>query len=224
MDGDKAAVFPEMASLAPEGERGVAKVVHLNLAGEAARTACYVAGEYIPTPSGAYALLMVRDRDGRTSCMMSDLSYEHSTCEELVQRAQGQVLIAGLGLGMILHPILAKSDVTSVTVIEKYADVIDLIHPTLPVTSKLKIHQADVFDWTPPADARFDVIWFDIWPDIGVARLSEMAELHRRFEPYLNRSNPDCWMELWHRRESECIAAGQASRQQSLNTASLPSS
>jgi hypothetical protein len=222
VNGDKAAVFPNLAALVPEGEQGVAKVVHLHLAGEVARQASYVAGEYIPTPPGSYALLMVQEADGQTRCMMSDLSYERSTCEEFVQRAHGRVLIAGLGLGMVLHPVLAKLVVTSVTVIEKYPDVIDLIYPTLPVNSKLQIYQADIFDWTPPANVRYDVIWFDIWPDIDVARLNEMAVLHQRFRPFLDRQNPDGWMESWHRRETESIATAQA-RQQTNNLAADPS-
>jgi len=30
----------------------------------------------------------------------------------------------------------------------------------------------------------------------------EMARLHRRFARYLNRANPESWMESWHRRET----------------------
>src|SRR5271157_442793 len=210
MDDQAMVAFPRMAVILPEAERGLARVRHLTLEGEAARRASYVAGEYIPTPPGAYALLFLESESGSGTCMMSDLSYERSTCLEVVERAHGDVLIAGLGLGMILHPILEKPEVESVTVVEKFPDVIALISPTLPKTSKLAIVTADIFEWTPPPSARFDVIWFDIWPDIALARLAEMTELHRRFAPHLRAENPACWMESWHRQESGRILAHTA--------------
>jgi spermidine synthase len=207
MDDQAMAAFPRMAEVLPEAERGLARVRHLTLEGQAARQANYVAGEYIPTTPGAYALLFIKSESGSSTCMMSDLSYERSTCLEVLARAHGDVLIAGLGLGMILHPILEKPEVERVTVVEKFPDVIALISPTLPTTTKLAVVAGDIFEWTPPPGARYDVIWFDIWPDIDLARLAEMAELHRRFAPYLRAENPGCWMESWHRKESERILA-----------------
>jgi len=50
--------------------------------------------------------------------MMSDTDMERRSNVQVVQQARGHVLIAGLG--MILHPILAKPEVTRVTVVEKY--------------------------------------------------------------------------------------------------------
>ncbi len=202
-------VFPRMAELVPEGERGRACVYHATLDDNTARGATYVAGRYIPTPPGTYAALLVKTDAGHSECMMSDLSYERSTCLEVVKRAHGNVLIAGLGLGMILHPILKKDTVRSVTVVEKYQDVVDLISPTLPRSDKLAVITADIFAWRPPPGVRYDVIWLDIWPDISPTRLPEMLKLHRRFAPYLNPRNPARWMESWHREESERINSPQ---------------
>jgi len=210
MDDQAMAAFPRMAEILPETELGLARVQHLSLEGESARQANYVAGEYIPTPPGTYALLFIQSESDSTICMMSDLSYERSTCLEVVARAHGHVLIAGLGLGMILHPILEKPEVERVTVVEKFPDVVALVSPSLPTTSKIEIVTADIFQWTPPPGTRFDVIWFDIWPDIAAERLAEMTELHRRFGAYLRVENPACWMESWHRRESERILARAA--------------
>ncbi|HWT79715.1 MAG TPA: hypothetical protein VN648_13095, partial [Candidatus Methylomirabilis sp.] len=169
-------------------------------------------GQYIPTAPGIYALLFVTNESGSSTCMMSDLGYERSTCLEVVKRAHGHVLIAGLGLGMILHPILKNRDVDSVAVVEKCQDVIDLISPSLPSNPKLVIHTGDIFVWTPPPAVRYDVIWFDIWPDIAPTRLPEMAELHDRFAHYLNHNSPGCWMESWHRQESEGIRSRTVTR------------
>ncbi len=93
---------------------------------------------------------------------MTDFLYERLTCVEVVERAHGDMLIAGLGLGMILHPILSNPEVNSLTVIEKYPDVIDLISPTLPRDPRVRVITDDIFTWGPPSNARYDVIWFDI--------------------------------------------------------------
>lgn len=195
--------FPEMAEILPECAQGCARIQHVTLDAHAGETSSYVYGQFRgPSPGGTYVTLRITSDAGTQQVMMSDLYYERVTCVDVVERAQGNVLIAGLGIGMILHPILRKPNVHSVTVIEKYQDVVDLVSPTLPADSRLSIIVDDIFSWKPADDSRYDVIWFDIWPDVEVSRLSEMAELHFRFGPYLNDSNAHAWMESWHRKET----------------------
>ena len=202
--------FPNMAGVVPVGAKGVASVFHQSFDENTAARASYAGGKYIATPPGTYAFLYVdQESDGGKICMMSDLSYERTTCSDAVARAHGHVLIAGLGLGMILHPIIASSRVKSVTVVEKYRDVVELIRPTLPASDKLTIVHADIFEWRPPEQARYDCIWLDIWPDILPARLAEMAVLRERFTPYLNHSNLNCWLESWHEQETQALVNAQ---------------
>lgn len=138
--------------------------------------------------------------------MMSDTDAERRSNYEVVRRATGDVLVAGLGLGMIFHPILAKPEVRSVTVVEKFADVVALVEPTLsPV--KLRVVVADIFAWKPPTGVKWDAIYFDIWPDICVDNLKEMATLHRRFS---RRLNPSGWMGSW--KYGELLALRQRGR------------
>jgi hypothetical protein len=217
-------LFPEMAEVVPQRAKGRASVQHVKVDAEGGRTACYVYGEFkTPSPPGTYVSLRVRNDAGESQVMMSDFHYERATCVEVVRRAHGHVLIAGLGVGMILHPMLKKLEVRSVTVIEKYQDVIDLISPTLPRSRKLSIVRDDIFRWTPPRGNRYDVIWFDIWPDIEAGRLGEMARLHRRFRPYLNESNAQRWMESWHRRETAEFVRLQQLRGMDLQAATAVS-
>lgn len=207
MNNMRVDLFPEMANLVPECAQGRASVQHVTVDTEGGRTACYVYGEFKnPSPPGTYVSLRVTNDAGESQVVMSDFHYERATCVQVVERAHGDVLVAGLGLGMILHPILRKVTVRSVTVIEKYQDVVDLVLPTLPAREKLAVLLDDIYTWQPPRGRRYDVIWFDIWPDIEVTRLPEMARLHRRFWRYLNRANPECWMESWHRQETRRIA------------------
>ena len=65
--------------------------------------------------------------------------------------AHGDVLIGGLGIGLIILAIQDNPEVHSITVIEKNQEVIDMVATQLPLNEKVKIIQADVFLWKPLA-------------------------------------------------------------------------
>lgn len=128
--------------------------------------------------------------------MMSDTDMEKSSNRDFVYSANGDVLIAGLGIGLILKAILEKPEVESITVIEKYQDVIDLVSPYFQ-NPKLTIINADILEWVPEKNKKWDTIYFDIWPTICEDNLDEIKLLHNRFKNKLNRKNKDCWMNSW---------------------------
>lgn len=188
----KREVFPPMVTVLPEGERGVAAVQHFEVSeGDSNMTAMHGGASFVPP--GRYARLMVN-----RSVVMSDTRFERLTNYEVVRRSHGRVLIAGLGLGMILHPILRKREVTSVLVVEKYQDVIELVAPHHR-SRKLRVVCADIFEWLPEPGEKYDVIYFDIWRDQATANLRQMGALHQRFKTRLNRENPASWMDSWAR-------------------------
>jgi len=125
--------------------------------------------------------------------VMSDSDHEQRTNREVVFRSHGRVLIAGLGLGYILHPILSKPSVTHVTVVEKNPDVIELVAPTL-TSSKLRIIEADIFKWRPPRGTKYQTLYFDVWPTLTVKNLPDMERLHRAFRRY---RAPGGWIGSW---------------------------
>ena len=131
---------------------------------------------------------------------MSDTRYEQLTNTEVVRRAHGDVLIAGLGIGMILTRILDKPEVESVTVIEKYQDVIDLVEPHYR-NPKLTVICADIYDWKPAKGTVFNCIYFDIWADQSTDCLVDMAKLHQRFKFFLDKRDDKRWMDSWNRDE-----------------------
>jgi hypothetical protein len=186
--------FPKMAEIVPEGTSGNVQVKHVVVSeAESKFTALRSAmhgnrGEYVPP--GKYAQIIVGG-----VLMMSDTPNEHRTNWKVLQKAHGDVLIGGLGLGMITHAIAAKPEVTSVTVIEKSPDVIKLIGPTLP--PKVRVIQGDVFTWKPEKGTLFDVLYFDIWSTICTDNLRQMATLHRRFARSLRRDHGTEWMGSW---------------------------
>lgn len=128
--------------------------------------------------------------------MMSDTDMEKTSNREFIYYAHGKVLIAGLGIGLVLKNILNKEEVTEVIVIEKYQDVIDLVAPKFD-NPKLKIICADINEWKPAKGEKFNVIYFDIWPNICEDNLDEIKVLHNRFKNSVDRTDPNCWMNSW---------------------------
>jgi len=200
MRGTLNEIFTDMATVLPEGEKGKAQVKHLIIGQKEAQytmmRAAVTGGRSQPIDEGAYAQLFVGG-----SMVMSDTQMERRSNYEVVRMAKGDVLIAGLGLGMVLVPILAKDEVTSVTVIEMSQDAIDLVEPHIrkalgDKADKLTVICSDIFEWKPPRGARWDTIYFDIWTDLCTDNLKEMTKLHRRFA---RRKNPGGWMDSWEK-------------------------
>ncbi len=113
--------------------------------------------------------------------------------------ATGNVLITGLGMGMILPFILCNSAVTAVTVVEKSPDVIGLSAAHF-AHSKLTVIEGDAHEWRPPVGTRYDFCWHDIWTDLCGDNLEGMAKLTRKFARY-GKPVQDCWGRDYLRRE-----------------------
>lgn len=187
--------FDPMVQHIEPGKQGVAEIRHVTVSEkESESTRLYSIikrdrGAYVP--AGDYVHLYVNGQ-----LMMSDTPMEQRTNRHFVQVANGDVLIAGLGIGMVLLPVLQDPKVKSVTVVEKYQDVIDLVWVKSP---KLNIVCADIFDWKPAKGTKYHTIYFDIWPDVLEDNLEEMATLHRRFSKC--KVSPGAWMGSWMREE-----------------------
>lgn len=146
-------------------------------------------GDYVA--EGKYKRLM---RGG--TVVMSNTQMEISSNYDFVREAKGKVLINGLGLGMILAAILTKPEVTEVTVIEKFKEVVDLTGPKFANDSRVKIINADALEYKPAKGEKFDCVYHDIWDFICADNLEDMAKLHRRYGKKTN------WQDSW--KKSEC--------------------
>lgn len=140
--------------------------------------------------------------------MMADSEMEHRTNKPFLWKANGNVLIGGLGLGMILLAVQAKEEVNSVTIVEIHQEIIDLVASQLPLNGKVEVVHGDIFEWYPPKGIKYDTIYFDIWDNICGDNYEEMKKLHRRFARRLNRDNPNCWMSCWRHKETKRDALG----------------
>ena len=141
---------------------------------------------------GKYKKLMHKDR----GVVMSNTPMEVRTNTAFINAAKGHVLINGLGLGMVLHAIMDKPEVTKVTVVELDLDVIALTAPHFREhieSGRLHIINADCFKHVPPKGERYDVVWHDIWDTISDENLFEMTKLRLK---YAKRTKLQlCWAE-----------------------------
>lgn len=190
--------FPSLAEILPEGKSGTWKIGHYSMDEDfvkheqlmAALRGSWTMMYLVP---GTYAVLY-----NNGSVIMSDTWLERYTNLDIIREANGHVLIAGLGVGLILTRILDKPDVESVTVVELSVDVISLVAPHY-VHPKLWITNADIYKWQ--TEEKYDTIYFDIWGDISGDNYEETKVLHKRYRRNLNRKNPDCYMNSWLRDE-----------------------
>lgn len=96
---------------------------------------------------------------GQLYVVMSDSTYEEELNREIVERARGDVLLLGFGIGFILQPLMVNPAVASITIIEKYQEVLDLCASQLTLSDKVRVILADALEWMP--DMMFDVIYDD---------------------------------------------------------------
>lgn len=133
-------------------------------------------------------------------CVMSDTGMEKRTNADFVHHAYGDVLIGGLGIGMIILAIQEKPEVKSITVIEKNQEVINLVASQLNFNKKVNIICADVFEWKPDRGIKYDVSYMDIWNWINKDIYeNEMKPLKRKYARFLRSKteNPHRYNKCW---------------------------
>lgn len=175
--------YSDVLTLVPPAKRGIAEIVH-DTPSQMDRLQGALHGQ--PLTRERYCRLLLNG-----SPMMTDAEFERKTNMTPILTANGDALIAGLGIGLILEPFLTNCQ--SVTVIEKEQDVIDLVAPSFP---KAAVIHADIFEWLPAKGVKFDTIYFDIWPDVCADDLEDDKLLRKRFRKYLVKGG---YIESWTR-------------------------
>lgn len=144
-------------------------------------------------PSGKFVRLIHRGE-----VVMSNTDMEKRTNSSFVINAHGNVLIGGLGIGLILLSIQDKEEVKQTTVVEKNMEVIELVGGQLPLNSKVHIVHDDVFEYKPLF--KYNTIYMDIWNYINSdVYQREMKPLISRYRRYLVPKSEDenryidCW-------------------------------
>lgn len=157
--------------------------------------------EYYDFEAGTYKRLIVDNE-----VMMSTTPMEIRSNREVMTKANGHVLIAGLGLGMIVLPIQDKLNVKSITIIEMNKNVIDLVGKTLPLNDKVKIIPGNIFDFILEKGMKYDTVYFDIWESTCPDNWEEMKTLTKKFKYNINRENAEFFMSSWKKEEVKALA------------------
>jgi hypothetical protein len=93
-------------------------------------------------------------------------------------KAQGHVLVGGLGLGMAATMILHLPGVKSVTVVERNKTIINLVQPQLD--PRIKVVHADLYKFLKTTKEHFDYAYHDIWYSCGERDwVSSLVPLYR---------------------------------------------
>lgn len=149
---------------------------------------------------------------------MTDTYDERRTNMGLLRKAHGNVLVGGLGLGMVLIPLLQDIDVTSIAVVEKNEDVAELVWPRIHKWAydngyghKIEFGYpiiADVLD-KPGNEFKkmYDVVYMDIWSDISADDWEEMKKLRRIWKKTLKDGG---WFGCWKESEIRYRATGRS--------------
>lgn len=133
--------------------------------------------------------------------MMSTHQTETMSNQDFINQAYGDVIIFGLGLGMIIFPLLDDKDIKSITIVEHDSGVIDMVGKIIKEHdkgNKVTIIQGDAFQYHEkinPMVRRFDTIYFDIWIKINEEAFAEMEMLHELYRKCM-RSNVS-YMSSW---------------------------
>ncbi|MDA7316288.1 hypothetical protein PJ201_17580 [Escherichia coli] len=146
--------------------------------------------EFIPPGGSLYKILAGSD-------LHRGIGHHHIPAVGQAAISTGRVLINGLGLGMVLHAILQKDDVTHVTVIEKEQDVINLVAASFATDLRVEIINADAMEYCPPAGVTYNACWHDIWTDFATANLAQMDKLESKYRDICD------WQGSWGREECE---------------------
>jgi spermidine synthase len=124
----------------------------------------------------------------RLYVVMSDSVYEKELNREVVEKAHGDILSLGFGLGILLQLFEPNPAVTSITIIELNQEVLDLVMSQLHLSPKTRVILANALDWIP--DRQFDIIYDDC--DITIEDMKAHDEVgissdtKKRLSPWLN--------------------------------------
>jgi hypothetical protein len=98
---------------------------------------------------------------------MSDTPMEWYGMGEFSMRLRGpEVLIGGLGLGLIVWHLSNRHDIKKVVVVERSKDVIKLCKPNLPKNIQVEVVEDDFISAVPKLErsgAKFNSAFVDIW-------------------------------------------------------------
>jgi len=127
--------------------------------------------------------------------LMSDSPQEMFLQYTMLEKAKGRVLTSGLGLGMFATMAAQKPEVTEVVAVEISRDVINLCTPK---SKKIKIVNADIWEFLKTTNEKFDYIYIDIHYSTGALEYKSTVAPMRKI---LAERFPDTPADFWGEQE-----------------------
>ncbi len=182
----------------PEGESGDFSIHHCTTTTGPAGWLNYV--NYKGLTGGPYTVLCQKFNGSPWLNIMQDSEAEYTEHDWLVSRMSGDILLGGLGIGMIHIPLLASSAVTSVTIVEKYQDVIDLVWDDCAKDERFTLVHDDINTWDPDSTdglptTNWDVGWFDSWLTHDEPLADFIARMNDKYGEYVTEIGGWDWPE-----------------------------
>lgn len=199
--------FTSMNLIIPKGKSGDFSIKHYRVTKQDVKSArirqIWQHDEILPKVGKVTILAKKTDSSWKDhDVVMSDSEFDKHANQEIVRIANGNVLIAGLGIGMIILPLLKNKYVKKITVIEREQDVINLVYKHIKKhdkSNKLEIIHDDILKVELPKEKKFDVIFFDIWNDVCGDNYQLMKELRKKFRKHRARY---CRVQSWQEQET----------------------
>lgn len=116
---------------------------------------------------------------------------EIETMEPFINKAEGNVLVFGLGMGYVPFMMSEKSEVKHITIIEKDQNIINLFNtllfPSFPHKEKITIVRSDALKYDI-SHKQYDYIFADLWhsPEDGLDLFIRLKTIDMGI---------DCWLE-----------------------------
>lgn len=196
--------FPVMTRVLPATKRGAPGTFYIEhhtvTQHESQMSALHGGINYVP-PGRYCALKRVGNSNSSWDKLwMSDTPMEHRSNYAAHRSATGDVLVVGLGLGMVSLAMCRKKEVRSVTVLEISPAVIELVAPHV-AHRKLRIILAN--GELPPLRGRhFDFVYVDIWSDFSAEIWPNMKLLLAEYRKYRRPGGKvDGWMKEYVQQE-----------------------
>ena len=116
---------------------------------------------------------------------------EIETMKPYINKAKGNVLVLGLGMGYVPFMMALKPEVKNITIIEKDPEIIGLFNclilPSFKNKEKIKIVEDDAINFVKKNN-KFDFIFADLWhsPEDGLSLFVQLKRINKKI---------DCWLE-----------------------------
>jgi len=126
--------------------------------------------------------------------IMCTTEFELLTNKPFLDNANGDVLIFGLGLGLIVFPILNDTDITSITIIENDESIIEYIGNKIleyDTDNKVTILSGDGYNYHTYMDQneKYDTIFLDFWVELNKENIEEITLVKENYRSFLKDGN-----------------------------------